>query len=54
MPGKDKLQRPSAQTLVATNRDGLWRFTAFQNARIVKRHSLPWMLFGIATKVFRK
>jgi uncharacterized protein (TIGR02246 family) len=52
MPGKDRPVRPSIQTLVAVKRDGLWRFAAFHNTRIVHRNALQWMLFGIATKVF--
>jgi uncharacterized protein (TIGR02246 family) len=54
MPGKDRPVRPSIQTLVATKQDGTWRFAAFQNTRVVKRNALQWLLFGIATKVFRR
>ena len=54
MPGKDRPVRPSIQTLVAVKRDGTWRFASFHNTRIVHRNALQWMLFGIATKVFRR
>jgi uncharacterized protein (TIGR02246 family) len=52
MPGKDQPVRPSVQTLVAVNREGSWRFAAFQNTRIIKRNALQWLLFGIGMKVF--
>ena len=52
MPGKDRPVRPSIQTLVTVKHDGVWRFAAFHNTRIVHRNALQWMLFGIATKVF--
>ena len=52
MPGKNRPVRPSIQTLVAVKRDGVWRFAAFHNTRIVHRNAFQWMLFGIATKVF--
>lgn len=56
MPGRDEAHpvRPSIQTLVAVERNGGWRFAAFHNTRIVHRNALQWMLFGIATKVFRR
>jgi uncharacterized protein (TIGR02246 family) len=55
-PGEDKPRpsRDSIQTLVAVKRDGAWIFTAFQNSRIVRRGPLGWILYGIATKVFRR
>jgi uncharacterized protein (TIGR02246 family) len=46
--------RDSIQTLVAVRRDGEWRFTAFHNSRILRRSKLQWMLYGIATKLFRR
>jgi uncharacterized protein (TIGR02246 family) len=54
MPGKDRPQRPSIQTLVARKQDDTWRFIAFQNTRIVKRNALQWMLYGIGSKLFRR
>lgn len=33
-------RRPSIQTLVAVKCDGVWRFTAFQNTRVVHRTRL--------------
>jgi uncharacterized protein (TIGR02246 family) len=53
-PGqKDKRgRRPSIQTLVAVKRDGVWRFTAFHNTRVVRRNALQWMLYGITSKLF--
>jgi uncharacterized protein (TIGR02246 family) len=54
MPGKDRPVRPSIQTLVAVRRDGGWRFAAFHNTRIVRRNAPQWLLFGIATKLFRR
>jgi uncharacterized protein (TIGR02246 family) len=55
-PGEDKPRpsRDSIQTLVAVKRDGTWVFTAFHNARIVRRGPLGWVLYGIATKLFRR
>ena len=55
-PGEDKPRpsRDSIQTLVAVKREGAWIFTAFHNSRIVRRGPLGWVLFGIATKVFRR
>jgi uncharacterized protein (TIGR02246 family) len=55
-PGEDKPRpsRDSIQTLVAVKRDGAWIFTAFHNNRIVRRGPLGWILYGIATKVFRR
>jgi uncharacterized protein (TIGR02246 family) len=55
-PGEDKPRpsRDSIQTLVAVKRDGGWIFTAFCNNRIVRRGPLGWILYGIATKVFRR
>lgn len=55
-PGEDKPRpsRDSIQTLVAVKRDGAWIFTAFQNSRIVRRGPLGWILYGIATRVFRR
>ena len=52
--GRDLPVRPSIQTLVAVKRDGVWRFAAFHNTRIVHRNALQWLLFGIATKLFRR
>ena len=46
--------RASIQTLVATKRDGEWRFTAFHNTRILRRSRLQWILYGIAARVFRR
>ena len=46
--------RDSIQTLVATKRDGIWRFTAFHNNRIQRRNRLQWILFGIVMRVFRR
>jgi uncharacterized protein (TIGR02246 family) len=46
--------RDSIQTLVAVRRDGEWRFRAFHNTRILRRTKLQWMLYGIATKLFRR
>jgi uncharacterized protein (TIGR02246 family) len=56
MPGRAdaKPVRPSIQTLVATRRDGRWRFAAFHNTRIKNWTPLQYALFGIATKVFRR
>ncbi len=54
MPGKDRPVRPSIQTLVAVKRDDDWRFAAFHNTRIVHRNALQWIIFGIATKLFRR
>lgn len=54
MPGRSRPVRDSIQTLVATKRDGAWRFTAFHNCRIERRNALQWILFGISTKVFRR
>ena len=55
-PGEDKPRpsRDSIQTLVAVKREGAWIFKAFHNSRIVSRGPLGWVLFGIATKVFRR
>ena len=55
-PGEDKPRpsRDSIQTLVAVKREGAWIFQAFHNSRIVRRGPLGWVLFGIATKVFRR
>jgi uncharacterized protein (TIGR02246 family) len=55
-PGEDKPRpsRDSIQTLVAVKRDGEWIFTAFHNNRIVRRGPLGWILYGIATRVFRR
>lgn len=55
-PGEDKPRpsRDSIQTLVAIRRDGEWLFTAFHNNRIVRRGPLEWILYGIATKIFRR
>jgi uncharacterized protein (TIGR02246 family) len=52
--GATRPRRPSIQTLVATKRDGAWRFTAFHNTRIQHRSRLQWLLFGIATRVFHR
>jgi uncharacterized protein (TIGR02246 family) len=51
---KPRLSRDSIQTLVATKRNDIWRFTAFHNNRIQRRNRLQWILFGIATRVFRR
>jgi uncharacterized protein (TIGR02246 family) len=55
-PGEDRPRpsRDSIQTLVAVKREGGWIFTAFQNNRIVRRGPLGWILYGIATKLFRR
>jgi uncharacterized protein (TIGR02246 family) len=45
-------RRPSIQTLVAVKRNGVWRFTAFHNSRVVRRSAFQWMLYGIASKLF--
>jgi uncharacterized protein (TIGR02246 family) len=47
-------RRPSIQTLVATKRDGTWRFTAFHNCRIVHRSPLQWMLYGLSARVLKR
>jgi uncharacterized protein (TIGR02246 family) len=52
MPGKEKPQRPSIQTLVATTEEGPWRFTAFHNCRVVRRNGLQWMLYGLGARLF--
>ena len=54
MPGKDRPVRPSIQTLVAVKRDDDWRFAAFHNTRVVHRNAMQWIIFGIATKLFRR
>jgi uncharacterized protein (TIGR02246 family) len=51
LPGKTRPSRPSIQTLVAMKRNDTWRFTAFQNTRIVKRNRLQWMLYGITSRI---
>jgi uncharacterized protein (TIGR02246 family) len=55
-PGEDRPRpsRDSIQTLVAVKREGGWIFTAFHNNRIVRRGPLGWILYGIATKLFRR
>jgi uncharacterized protein (TIGR02246 family) len=45
-------RRPSIQTLVAVKREGVWRFTAFHNTRVVRRNAFQWMLYGITSKLF--
>jgi uncharacterized protein (TIGR02246 family) len=53
-PGQkdDRGRRPSIQTLVAVNRDGSWRFTAFHNTRIVHRNRFQWIVYGITSRLF--
>ena len=53
-PGRqdNRGRRPSIQTLVAVKRDGVWRFTAFHNTRVVRRNAFQWMLYGIISKLF--
>lgn len=46
--------RDSIQTLVAVLQTGEWRFAAFQNTRILRRTPLQWMLYGLASKLFRR
>jgi uncharacterized protein (TIGR02246 family) len=45
--------RDSIQTLVAVLQAGEWRFAAFQNTRVLRRTPLQWMLYGLASKLFR-
>lgn len=55
-PGEDKPRpsRDSIQTLVAVKDDEGWLFTAFHNCRIVRRGPFGWILYGIATRFFRR
>lgn len=56
MPGQAAVRpgRHSIQTVVATKQDGAWRFTAFHNTRVQRRDLLQNLLFGVATRVFRR
>jgi uncharacterized protein (TIGR02246 family) len=55
-PGEDhpRPSRDSIQTLVAVREQGEWRFAAFQNTRILRRAPWQWMLYGLATRLFRR
>jgi uncharacterized protein (TIGR02246 family) len=55
-PGEDRPRpsRDSIQTLAAVREQGEWRFAAFQNTRILRRAPWQWMLYGIASRLFRR
>ena len=46
--------RDSIQTLVARYTGEGWRFAAFHNTRVLRRTRLQWILFGIASQIFRR
>ena len=46
--------RDSIQTLIAICRPDGWRFAAFHNTRVLRRSRLGWILFGIASQLFKR
>jgi uncharacterized protein (TIGR02246 family) len=51
---KPRPSRDSIQTLIAIKHDDSWRFAAFHNTRILRRSKLQWILYGMASRLFRR